>query len=399
MLETLQRLFGGNGTLTADSLCRGFGSPREIVAFRHVPGGERGFGPGKLGHLGEKARALGANRVFLVTDPGIRQSGHQERAIEVLERSGLQVYKFDQVRPNPTTLDVESALTIALSSGEFDVIVGLGGGSSMDTAKALNFLLTNGGEMRDYQGVGKATQPMLPFIAVPTTAGTGSECQSFALIADEKTHLKMACGDKKAAAAVAILDPELTLTQPPGVTTCTGIDALSHAVETAVCRKRTAVSFSYSRLAFALLDTGFEEVMRDPKDLRARARMQLGAAYAGTAIENSMLGAAHSTANPLTARFGLVHGQAVGLMLPHVVRRNRAVPEVSAIYDELLPDLENRLGALLRLAGLKTELRSFGVSESDLGALAVQAKEQWTAQFNPVELTIQDFEEIYRRAW
>lgn len=392
-------MFGGNGTLTADSLCRGLGAPREIVAFRHVPGGEVVFGPGSLRHLGEKARALGANRVFLVTDPGIRQSGHQERAIEVLERSGLQVYKFDQVRPNPTTLDVESALTTALSSGEFDVIVGLGGGSSMDTAKALNFLLTNGGEMRDYQGVGKATQPMLPFIAVPTTAGTGSECQSFALIADEKTHLKMACGDKKAAAAVAILDPELTLTQPPGVTTCTGIDAISHAVETAVCRKRTSVSFSYSRLAFALLNPGFEEVMHDSKDLRARAKMQLGAAYAGTAIENSMLGAAHSTANPLTARFGLVHGQAVGLMLPHVVRRNRAVPEVSAIYDELLPDLENRLGALLRLAGLKTELRSFGVSESDLEALAVQAKEQWTAQFNPVELTIQDFEEIYRRAW
>jgi len=134
---------------------------------------------------------------------------------------------------------------------------------------------------------------------------------------------------------VAILDPELTLTQPRGVTACTGIDALAHAVETAVCRKRTEISGHYSRVAFQLLDRGFESVLQQPDDLEARARMQLGAAFAGTAIENSMLGAAHSTANPLTARYGTIHGRAVGLMLPHVVAMNRRDAESNAIYDQV----------------------------------------------------------------
>src|SRR5207244_6805633 len=191
-----------------------------------------------------------------------------------------------------------------------------------DTAKGANFLLTNGGEMKDYWGVGKATREMLPLIAIPTTAGTGSECQSFALISDEQTHQKMACGDPKAAAKVAILDPLLTISQPPSVTSCTGIDALAHAVETAVTKKRTPLSALYSHEAFRLCMGGLERVLRDPQDIEARAMMQLGAAFAGTAIENSMLGAAHAAANPLTARYGVVHGQAVGLMLPAIVAFN-----------------------------------------------------------------------------
>lgn len=402
MLSLLRNLFGpkrkSDGPLTAEALCREFGAPSEVVAFRHVPGGEVVFGPGRLELLGRKARELGGSRALLVTDPGLRRAGHGERAMRALERARLKVTVFDAVRENPTTLDVDRAVAVAKGSG-VDLIVGLGGGSSMDTAKGCNFLLTNGGHMRDYRGIGKAQHPMLPFIAVPTTAGTGSECQSFALIADEESHLKMACGDKKAAAAVAILDPELTLTQPPGVTACTGVDALAHAVETAVCRKRTPVSAAYSRLAFALLNRGFEEVLADPDDLEARSRMQLGAAYAGTAIENSMLGAAHSTANPLTARYGIVHGRAVGSMLPHVVRRNRIDPDAAAIYRSLHPDLESRLVALMGLAGWELPLRSHGVSADGMEELAAQAAEQWTAQFNPVAFTVENFAEIYREAW
>lgn len=399
----LRRFFGGNRdaggeSLTAQALCQGLGAPPEVVGFQHVPGGEVVFGAGMLRLLGERARGLGGTRALLVTDPGIRAAGHEGRAIASLEDAGLHVTVFDAVRENPTTLDVDRAVTAA-RGGEVDLIVGLGGGSSMDTAKGCNFLLSNGGHMRDYRGVGRASKPMLPFMAVPTTAGTGSECQSFALIADEETHMKMACGDRKAAAAVAILDPELTLTQPAGVTACTGIDAMAHAVETAVCRKRTEISAAYSRLAFALLNRGMEEVVRHPDSLVARARMQLGAAYAGTAIENSMLGAAHSTANPLTASFGIVHGQAVGLMLPHVVRMNRRDPEAAEIYDGLHAALEARLTSLLRLAGLKERLREFGLSEDELPPLAPQAAEQWTAQFNPVVLSGSDFEQIYRRAW
>ena len=214
------------------------------------------------------------------------------------------------------------------------MIVGLGGGSRMDTAKGCNFLLTNGGEMQDYWGVGKATKPMLPLIAVPTTAGTGSECQSFALIADEDDAPED--GVRRSArprARVALLDPALTLSQPPRVTACTGMDAIAHAVETAVTKKRNAVSAD-------LLARGVRAVHRRASTACCRARattskraatMQLGAAFAGTAIENSMLGAAHSAANPLTAHYGIVHGQAVGLMLPHVMRFNAEVPEAARL--------------------------------------------------------------------
>jgi alcohol dehydrogenase len=270
----------------------------------------------------------------------------------------------------------------------------------MDTGKGCNFLLTNGGRMKDYWGIGKAEKEMLPFIAIPTTAGTGSECQSFALIADKETHMKMACGDKKAAATVAILDPELTLTQPALVTAHTGIDAITHAVETAVTKKRTEISQHYSKLAFALLDRGFGEVLRDPKSLAARARMQLGAAYAGTAIENSMLGAAHSAANPLTAHFNLVHGDAVGVMMPHVVRMNAAGDaEAAARYAEIFDgDLAGRLEAHLQLAGVRRRLSEYGITKQDLPMLAAEAAEQWTAQFNPLALDARGFERLYETA-
>src|SRR5207247_3650855 len=148
------------------------------------------------------------------------------------------------------------------------------------------------------------------------------ECQSSALIADEHTHQKMACLDPKAVARVAILDPTLTVSQPPLVTAHSGIDAIAHAVETAVTRKRNDLSLMFSHQSFKLTVPGFPRVLSHPKDLEARGQMLLGAALAGMAIENSMLGAAHAAANPLTAHFGIVHGQAVGLMLPHVIRFN-----------------------------------------------------------------------------
>src|SRR5205814_3377280 len=203
-----------------------------------------------------------------------------------------------------------------------DLIVGLGGGSTMDTAKGVNFLLSNVGSMADYHGTSKAQNPMLPMIAVPTTAGTGSEAQSYALISDPQTHVKMACGDPKALPRLAILDPGLTATQPPKVAAATGIDAIAHAVETAGCTKRNATSRNLSTQSWQLLESSYEQAITNPHDDEARAKMLLGAHLAGCAIENSMLGAAHATANPLTSEFNITHGLAVGLMLPHVIRFN-----------------------------------------------------------------------------
>jgi len=292
--------------------------------------------------------------------------------------------------------------------------VGLGGGSSIDTAKGVNFLLTQGGEMRDYQGVGKATRPMLPLIAIPTTAGTGSECQSAALIADEETHHKMACLDPKAAARIALLDPVLTVSQPRRVTAQTGIDALVHAVEAVVTTRRTVWSGLFAREAFRLCAGALETVLANPGDLEARGRMLLGAALAGTAIENSMLGAAHSAANPLTAQFGVVHGAAVGLMIPRVIRFNAAVPEVRGLYADLAAtagwtapgtspevaasQLADRFQGWLRLAEIPGTLTAAGVDAAKIPVLAEEASRQWTATFNPRPITAPDFERLYREA-
>jgi alcohol dehydrogenase len=326
------------------------------------------------------------------------KAGHAARALETLQAAGVAASLFDRVHENPTTRDVADCVAAAREHRS-DLIIGFGGGSSMDTAKGSNFILTNGGEMKDYWGVNKATKEMLPLIAVPTTAGTGSECQSFALISDEVSHTKMACGDTKAAARIALLDPGLTVSMPHRVTVLTGIDAIAHAIETAVTKKRTAISTMYSREAFRLLIGGFERVLRNSKDVEARGYMLLGAAFAGTAIENSMLGAAHSCANPLTAHFGIVHGHAVGLMLPHVIRFNSALVDPALEYRNLFDgDLAARVGILLSEAKLPGKLGKLGVSAEKVPQLAKEAALQWTAQFNPREATEADFAKLYEAA-
>lgn len=371
------------------------------------------FGLNQADRIGELASELGGKRVLLVTDPGIVKAGHAARITESLRKAGLAVVVYDQARENPTTGCVANCLETA-RGGKVNLIVGLGGGSAMDTAKGCNFLLTNGGEIRDYWGSGKATLPMLPLIAVPTTAGTGSECQSYALIADEKTHQKMACGDPKAAAKIAILDPSLTLTQPFRVTACTGMDAIAHAVETAVTTPRNPLSLMYSHEAFKLGVTSFEEVLRHPLNENARGRMLLAAAFAGLAIENSMLGAAHSAANPLTAHYDIVHGQAVGIMLPHVVRFNAADavaarayaslasgPEIACVSEGIWQAVEAlvaRLEHLLNAAQMPRSLAECGVREALIPVMAQEAAGQWTARFNPRPIDSAGFEQLYRAA-
>jgi len=378
-----------------------------IIGFDFHPRTRVVFGINAIDRLGELAREVGANGVLIVTDAGIVAAGHVERAKRSLESAGLSVVVFDRAQENPTTRDVEACVAFAREA-KIDTLVGLGGGSSLDTAKGCNFLLTNGGRMQDYWGVGKATKPMLPLIAVPTTAGTGSECQSAALIANAETHQKMVCKDPKAAPRIALLDPTLTFSQPRRVTACTGMDAIAHAVETAVTRARNALSLLYSREAFRLTVNNLERVLERPNDLEARAAMQLGAAFAGMAIELSMLGAAHAAANPLTAHFGIVHGQAVGMMLPHVVRFNAEDSATREGYQRMVEDagwkeksvdaLVARLKSLLTVADVPPSLADCGVPSDVIPTLAAEAAAQWTATFNPRSLTAADFERLYRAA-
>lgn len=366
------------------------------------------FGEGSFERIGNLAADLGFRRTLLVADKGILACGFVDRASKLLAGSGIGVFTFHDLNSNPDTSMVQAGRDFAASLG-IDSIIGLGGGSSMDAAKGVNFLLTSGGVMQDYWGYGKARAPMLPMIGVPTTAGTGSEAQSYALISDAETHVKMACGDPGAAFKIAILDPLLTLSQPREVTASAGFDAISHAVESFVTTKRNPLSEKLSLEAWRLLEPNYERVLSNPDDVESRGAMQLGAYYAGAAIENSMLGAAHACANPLTANYNTEHGVAIALMLPHVVRWNG--PAVADRYRELLrtasladdgepgESLARRLEQLIRIGGLAGDLRSTGASEDDLPRLAQDAAGQWTGKFNPREFGAAEALELYRQAY
>ena len=268
------------------------------------------FGAGTFRRLGEVARALGFTRTLVVSDKGLLPTGVAERARTLLGEAGIESWGFHDFEPNPDMQMVETGRIFAAPL-HIDSIVALGGGSSLDCAKGINFVATNGGTMRDYWGFGKASRPMLPSIGIPTTAGTGSEAQAYALISDTETHRKMACGDPKAAFRATILDPELTVSQPRGVAAAAGFDAISHAVESFVTKKRTAISDLFAREAWRLLEANYECVLSEPGNIEARGAMLLGAHEAGIAIEQSMLGATHACANPLTARYGTTHAVAI----------------------------------------------------------------------------------------
>ena len=367
------------------------------------------FGAGAMDRLGTLARDLGFARPLLVSDHGLEEAGHVDRALGLLRAAGLEVEVFDDFDVNPDAAMVERGVAFAREHRP-DSIIGLGGGSSLDCAKGIDLLLTNGGAMADYRGYGHTHAPLLPMIAVPTTAGTGSEAQSYAVIADAETHMKMACGDPQLAFRVAVLDPELTLSQPPAVTAAGGFDAIAHAVETAVTKRRSAISALFSREAFRLLDANYERVLDQPDDVGARGAMQLGAFYAGVAIEQSMLGAAHACANPLTARYDMTHGVALAILLPHVVRWNaqaaddlyrdlvNGTPRVSA-SGRAGDGLADRLVEIGRSGGFPADLRTTGVPEHELSDLAEAAAAQWTGTFNPRPFGANEALEVYQCAY
>lgn len=369
------------------------------------------YGENTLNQLGNLSKVLGGERVLIVTDAGIVAAGLVERARQLLQHAAIDAFVFDGVETNPTTRHVEDGLQFAREIAPIDLIIGLGGGSAMDCAKGINFLLTNGGKMEDYWGVDKAAKPMLPSIGIPTTAGTGSEAQSFALIAQEEGHRKMACGDKKARFKTVILDPVLIRSVPQEIKATAGMDALAHAVESFVCTRSNAVSELFSREAWRLLSGNFEKMLKEPENLRAASRMLLGAHFAGMAVENAMLGAAHACANPLTARFGISHGMAVGLMLPSVVRFNSQV--VEGRYQKLMQTLNvyqtaasrsaeqlaEKLVDLMRKCNWPLQLSELHIAETDLPALAEEAAQQWTAQFNPRPLSPKVCLELYQKTF
>lgn len=367
------------------------------------------FGPGCVERVGAAARELKFQRALIVADAGLVNAGHVAAVRRSLEAASVTVIPYHDFGENPDSAMVEAGRVWA-DGQRIDSLVALGGGSSLDAAKGINFLLTNGGSMADYRGYGRARTPLLPMIGIPTTAGTGSEAQSYAVIADAGTRMKMACGDPTAAFRVAFLDPELTATAPRHVTATAGMDAIAHAVETAATVRRTPLSEMYSHEAWRLLSGAFERVLLHPSDAEARAAMLLGSYLAGVAIEQSMLGAAHACANPITAKYGVTHGLALAILLPAVVRWNGRVsqdrygallgsPRRRARDEDAAETLARRLEDLATTGGLALTLRETGVEATAFPELAAQAAEQWTGTFNPRPFDAAGALEIYSAAF
>jgi len=380
-----------------------------MVPFEFQPRTRVIFGRASLQRTGHLAREIGFRRTLIVADPGIVQAGYVTTLERLLQAENIETSVFSGFDANPDSAMIEAGRAFAAPL-RVDSVIGIGGGSSIDAARGINFVLTNGGAMQDYRGYGKAAKPLLPMIAIPTTAGTGSEAQSYAVIADAASHMKMACGDPSAAARIAILDPGLTMTAPRHVTAMAGFDAIAHAVETAVTSRRTPLSDTFSHQAWRLLNGAFERVLLHPTDLEARASMQIGAHFAGLAIEQSMLGAAHACANPLTARFNIAHGLALAMLMPHVVRWNAEVatdryaalmgsPRRRARDEDAAESLARRLEDLAVAAGLAVRLRESGVDAAALPQLAELAAHQWTGTFNPRPFDAAGALEIYRAAF
>lgn len=356
-----------------------------MIAFDFRPRTRVLFGPGEFARLGEVAREHNATRCLLLADQAMLDAGHAQEAIRSLKARRMEVFAFHDFEPNPTVAMVDAASRYA-APHDINLIAGLGGGSALDFTKAVNVVISNGGTLDDYWGYGNVPKPLLPMLAVPTSAGTGSEALTTASIA--RDGKKMTCGDPKMFFRAAILDPKLTLSQSPAVTAANGFEAISHALETLVSTRRTSISECFSREAWRLLDTHLEHVLQVPEDLDGRAALLLGAHFAGLAVEYAALGPAHACAQPLVENFKLTRGAAAQLVLA------RAMEWLGESAERL-----RRLGRLAQIAGLPACLRDASIPEHALPRLAEEAAAQWTARFSARPFDAQAALEIYQAAY
>ncbi len=342
------------------------------------------FGAGEFARLGEVAREQNATRCLVLAGKSMVDAGYAQEAVRSLKARRMDVFAFHDFSPHPTVAMVEAARDFAAPSAA-NLVVGLGDSDDLDFAKAVNVVLTNGGSIRDYRGYGNVPKPLLPMIAVPTTAGSGSEAQCSTAITDPEARCKIICGDPKVFFRTAVLDPNLTLSSSPPEIAAHAFDAISNAIETLFSTRRTPISECFSREAWRLLEAHFERILRAPEDLEARSAMLLGAHFAGIAVEYAALGPAHACAQPLVENYKMPHGAAVALVLPPTLE-----------WMERGADLVPRLRDLVAAAELPMSLRDASVPEQVLPRLADEAAAQWSGRFGSRPFDAEAALEIYR---
>lgn len=369
------------------------------------------IGPGALKDLGEELKALPYKKALFVTDKILVQIGVAKQVIDVLEASEIEVVTFDNVQPNPTCANVNEGLKL-LQENSCDFIVTLGGGSPQDCGKAIGILATNGGDIKDYDGVHMSKHKALPIIAINTTAGTASEVTINYVITDIERHVKMVMVDKNCLVSIAVNDPVLMLGKPAALTAATGMDALTHAIETFVTRGAFGWSDALALEAIKLISQSLEQAVHNGQDLEARSKMAWGQFIAGQAFSNAGLGFVHSMAHQLGGMYDLPHGVANAILLPHVEKFNipactfklKRVARAMGVGVTEMSDLEGAKAAveaikkLSKAVGIPSGLRELGVKEEDFEEMAKNALADVCTGGNPRDVTLEDTIAIYKEA-
>ncbi|WP_027716074.1 alcohol dehydrogenase-like regulatory protein ErcA [Desulfuromonas sp. TF] len=369
------------------------------------------FGIGARYQAGRYARNLGSSRVLLVSDPGVIAAGWTSQVRNSLEEEGLETVLFSGLTPNPKALEVTRGVEIYLQA-DCDTIVAVGGGSPIDCAKGIAVVTANGGSILDYEGVDMISEPGPPLLCIPTTAGTAADLSQFAIITDQARRCKIAIISKAIVPDLSLIDPEMTTTMDPFLTACTGMDALTHAIEAAVSNAHSPITDLHALKAVELICGHIERVVAFPGDLDARAQMMLGCLEAGLAFSNASLGAVHAMAHSLGGYLDLPHGECNAILLRQVMEFNMpaADDQFSLILKamgietrqrsrrEMAASILAEIERLRRAVGIHQTLHDLGVHRTDVRELAESAERDPCLATNPRAINRRDLEVLYEES-
>lgn len=352
------------------------------------------FGVDAVKELPKMLEGYKAKNVMVVYDAGVKMAGIAEKVLEEVKKANVNITIFDGVIPNPTNEVVEEAAEIA-KKANIDVFVAVGGGSSIDLTKAVNILMTNPGKIGEYGGMNLVKEDVLPLIAIPTTAGTSSEITNVVALTDTQAVCKYVIIDNKIVADKVIADPEFTKTMPPSVTAATGMDAITHAVESYISNMSTPLTKYHSIRGLQIFYENLPKAVENGSDMQAREQMMLGCIVAGFGFSNANLGLVHGIAHTLSAHFHLAHGVANATVLPYVMEYNaESCPEemvelakainlpLTGNIDEDKFALSKELLAMTKKVGIKT-LSELGIKEKDFDMIAEDVLKEPVLGFNP----------------
>lgn len=369
------------------------------------------MGVGAAKEVGKQVKVMGGTNALIVTDAFLAKSGMGDQIKAQVEAAGAKAIVWGGAEPNPTDKNVHDGLKV-YQDNNCDMIISLGGGSSHDCAKGIGIVATNGGNIRDFEGIDKSAKAMPPFIAINTTAGTGSEMTRFCIITDTDRHVKMAIVDWRVTPNVAINDPVLMVGMPPALTAATGMDALTHAVEAYVSISATPVTDSAALMAIKLISENLRNAVANGTNMEARDKMAYAEFLGGMAFNNASLGYVHAMAHQLGGFYNLPHGVCNAILLPHVCKFNlianpKRFADIAVAMGENIEGLSVRdaadkaIAAIEKLSndvGIPAGLKGLGVKEEDLGTMADNAMKDACSFTNPRLATRDDIIGIFKKA-